>query len=46
MTLSRHLSQLQMRLNSVLVVRHSEGMQLTDEGERLIQYLERAEAES
>ena len=45
MTLSRHLNQLQMRLDSVLVVRHSKGMQLTDEGERLVEYLERAEAE-
>ena len=45
MTLSRHLNQLQMRLDSVLVVRHSKGMRLTDEGERLVEYLERAEAE-
>ena len=45
MTLSRHLNQLQMRLNSVLVVRHSKGMKLTDEGGRLVEYLERAEAE-
>lgn len=45
MTLSRHLNQLQQRVGSTLVTRHSKGMQLTDEGSRLIDYLERAEAE-
>jgi DNA-binding transcriptional LysR family regulator len=45
MTLSRHLNQLQTRLGSVLLTRHSKGMQLTNEGSRLVEYLERAEAE-
>ena len=45
MTLSRHLNQLQTRLGSTLVTRHSKGMQLTNEGSRLVEYLERAEAE-
>ena len=45
MTLSRHLNQLQHRVGAVLLARHSKGMQLTNEGSRLIEYLERAEAE-
>ena len=45
MTLSRHLNQLQTRLGSILLTRHSKGMQLTNEGSRLVEYLERAEAE-
>ena len=45
MTLSRHLNQLQTRLGSTLLTRHSKGMQLTNEGVRLVEYLERAEAE-
>ena len=45
MTLSRHLNQLQRRVGSTLLTRHSKGMQLTDEGSRLVDYLERAEAE-
>ncbi|MBU24550.1 MAG: LysR family transcriptional regulator [Gammaproteobacteria bacterium] len=45
MTLSRHLNQLQTRLGSTLLERHSKGMQLTNEGSRLVEYLERAEAE-
>ena len=45
MTLSRHLNQLQHRVGTVLLARHSKGMQLTNEGSRLIEYLERAEAE-
>lgn len=45
MTLSRHLNQLQRRVGSTLLTRHSKGMQLTNEGCRLIDFLERAEAE-
>jgi len=45
MTLSRHLNQLQRRVGATLLTRHSKGMQLTDEGSRLVDYLERAEAE-
>ena len=45
MTLSRHLNQLQSRLGSTLLTRHSKGMQLTNEGSRLVEYFERAEAE-
>src|SRR6056300_1522122 len=45
MTLSRHLNQLQRRVGATLLTRHSKGMQLTDEGIRLVDYLERAEAE-
>ena len=44
-TLSRHLSYLQQRTGSALFVRHSKGLTLTDEGGRLMEYLERAEAE-
>lgn len=44
-TLSRHLSQLQSRTKSQLLVRHNKGFSLTDEGQRLVEYLERAEAE-
>jgi len=45
MTLSRHLNQLQHRVCTSLLTRHSKGMQLTNEGSRLVEYLERAEAE-
>ena len=45
MTLSRHLNQLQHRVGTSLLTRHSKGMQLTNEGSRLVEYLERAEAE-
>ena len=45
MTLSRHLNQLQHRVGTSLLTRHSKGMQLTNEGTRLVEYLERAEAE-
>ena len=45
MTLSRHLNQLQHRVGTSLLLRHSKGMQLTNEGSRLVEYLERAEAE-
>ena len=45
MTLSRHLNQLQHRVGTRLLLRHSKGMQLTNEGSRLVEYLERAEAE-
>ncbi|MEC8694614.1 MAG: LysR family transcriptional regulator [Pseudomonadota bacterium] len=45
MTLSRHLNQLQHRVGISLLTRHSKGMQLTNEGSRLVEYLERAEAE-
>lgn len=44
-TLSRHLSYLQQRTGTPLFVRHSKGLKLTDEGVRLMEYLERAEAE-
>ncbi|MDC3058216.1 LysR family transcriptional regulator [Litorivicinus sp.] len=45
MTLSRHLNHLQHRVGISLLTRHSKGMQLTNEGSRLVEYLERAEAE-
>ena len=45
MTLSRHLSHMQQRTGTPLFTRHSKGLALTDEGQRLIAYLERAEAE-
>jgi len=45
MTLSRHLNQLQHRVGTSLLTRHSKGMQLTNEGSRLVEYIERAEAE-
>ncbi len=45
MTLSRHLNHLQHRVGASLLIRHSKGMQLTNEGSRLVEYLERAEAE-
>ena len=45
MTLSRHLNRLQHRVGTSLLTRHSKGMQLTNEGSRLVEYLERAEAE-
>ena len=45
MTLSRHLNQLQHRVGTSLLTRHSKGMLLTNEGTRLVDYLERAEAE-
>lgn len=44
-TLSRHLSYLQQRTGSPLFTRLSRGLKLTDEGLRLMHYLERAEAE-
>jgi len=44
-TLSRHLSYLQQRTGRPLFTRHSKGLKLTDEGTRLMHYLERAEAE-
>lgn len=44
-TLSRHLSYLQSRTGAPLFTRHSKGLKLTDEGVRLMEYLERAEAE-
>jgi DNA-binding transcriptional LysR family regulator len=44
-TLSRHLSYLQQRTGTALFTRHSKGLKLTDEGSRLMEYLERAEAE-
>ena len=44
-TLSRHLSYLQQRTGTPLFTRHSKGLKLTDEGVRLMEYLERAEAE-
>lgn len=44
-TLSRHLSQLQRRTRAQLLQRHSKGFHLTDEGQRLVAFLERAEAE-
>lgn len=44
-TLSRHLAHLHSRVGSALFVRHSRGLNLTDEGHRLMRYLERAEAE-
>ncbi len=44
-TLSRHLSHLQSRTKSQLLIRHNKGFSLTDEGHRLVEYLERAEAE-
>ena len=44
-TLSRHLAHLHSRVGSALFVRHSQGLNLTDEGHRLMRYLERAEAE-
>jgi len=44
-TLSRHLSYLQQRTGTPLFIRHSKGLKLTDEGVRLMEYLERAEAE-
>lgn len=44
-TLSRHLSYLQQRTVTPLFIRHSKGLKLTDEGIRLLEYLERAEAE-
>jgi DNA-binding transcriptional LysR family regulator len=44
-TLSRHLSQLQARTQSQLLRRHNKGFHLTDEGKRLVAFLERAEAE-
>lgn len=44
-TLSRHLSHLQSRTGTALFTRHSKGLTLTDEGQRLLVYLERAEAE-
>lgn len=44
-TLSRHLSHLQSRTGASLFIRHSKGLKLTDEGSRLLEYLERAEAE-
>lgn len=44
-TLSRHLSHLQSRTGRPLLTRHSKGLRLTDEGQRLLDYLERAEAE-
>jgi len=44
-TLSRHLSYLQQRTGTPLFTRHSKGLKLTDEGGRLMEYLERAEAE-
>ena len=45
MTLSRHLNQLQHRVGTSLLTRHSKGMLLTNEGTRLVDYLERTEAE-
>lgn len=44
-TLSRHLSYLQQRTGTPLFIRLSKGLKLTDEGVRLMHYLERAEAE-
>lgn len=44
-TLSRHLAYLQSRTGTPLFTRHSKGLKLTDEGQRLLEYLERAEAE-
>lgn len=44
-TLSRHLSYLQQRTGTPLFTRHSKGLRVTDEGSRLMEYLERAEAE-
>lgn len=44
-TLSRHLAHLQSRTGRPLFFRHSKGLKLTDEGDRLLDYLERAEAE-
>ena len=44
-TLSRHLSYLQSRTGTSLFSRQSKGLKLTDEGSRLLEYLERAEAE-
>ena len=44
-TLSRHLSYLQQRTGTPLFIRLSKGLKLTDEGLRLMHYLERAEAE-
>ena len=44
-TLSRHLSYLQQRTGTPLFTRLSRGLKLTDEGLRLMHYLERAEAE-
>ncbi len=44
-TLSRHLAHLQSRTRSQLLIRHSKGFKLSDEGHRLMEFLERAEAE-
>jgi DNA-binding transcriptional LysR family regulator len=44
-TLSRHLAYLQSRTRTTLFSRQSKGLKLTDEGIRLLEYLERAEAE-
>ncbi len=44
-TLSRHLAHLQSRTRVQLLIRHSKGLKLSDEGQRLVEYLERAEAE-
>ena len=44
-TLSRHLSYLQSKSLAPLLHRHSKGLSLTEEGRRLFNYLERAEAE-
>ena len=44
-TLSRHLAYLQQRTGTALFTRLSRGLKLTDEGQRLMHYLERAEAE-
>ena len=44
-TLSRRMTAMQERMNTVLLVRHNLGVELTIEGEKLVEYLERAERE-
>ncbi len=44
-TLSRRMTAMAERMNTVLIARHNLGVELTDEGVKLVEYLERAERE-
>ncbi len=44
-TLSRRMAHFQDRLNTHLLARHNMGVELTQEGQRMVEYLERAEME-
>lgn len=44
-TLSRRMAHLQDQMKTDLLVRHNQGVELTHDGQRLLEHLERAEAE-